>query len=117
MSERQSGDAHPVSIGVVIVNWRNAADTLLCLESLATASPRPARVVVIDNGSGDGSFDELTRWAVRQPFSFDLVDAGTGSGPRTDTRNWLSIVRGETNRGFAGGNNIGLALLERDPRL
>jgi GT2 family glycosyltransferase len=116
MSEQQSGDAHPVSVGVVIVNWRNAADTVLCLESLAAATPRPARVVVIDNGSGDGSFDALTLWAVRQSLSFESFDAGVG-GPKAHGREWLSIVRAEANRGFAGGNNIGLALLEREPQL
>lgn len=86
----------PLAIGVVIVNWNGQRDTIACLESLSAASPGPARVVVVDNASTDGSVEALTRWARLRPE------------PRP------TVLRAETNRGFAGGNNLGLAHLAED---
>lgn len=50
----------------VVLNWRGLADTLACLEALWAMRPPPQRVVVVDNGSGDGSAQALaTRLAGR----------------------------------------------------
>ena len=87
----------PVSIGVVIVNWNGLRDTIACLQSLAAASPVPARVVVVDNASTDGSVEALSRWAQGWP-------AG---------RPQPAILRSDSNRGFAGGNNLGIVELAR----
>jgi GT2 family glycosyltransferase len=42
-------------VAVAIVNWRRAADTLECLTTLIEHSPCSLDIVVVDNGSGDGS--------------------------------------------------------------
>ena len=86
-------DRIEVRVGVVVVNWNGLADTTACLASLAAASPRPARVVVVDNGSTDGSLE-----ALRAPNA----DQG------------VSIIAAGSNRGFAGANNLGLAELAGD---
>src|SRR2546428_13044598 len=85
----------PVPIGVVILNWNGAEDTIACLESLAAADPGPARVVVVDNASTDGSVPALRAWAAKS------------------SRARPTIVRSDHNPGFAGGNNLGLGLLAR----
>jgi GT2 family glycosyltransferase len=113
-------DAGVVSFGVVIVNWRNAADTLRCLDSLMSASPRPDRVLLVDNCSEDHSLDRFIEWASRNVIRFELMDAhDEQSTPAcvSERAPWLTIVRLGRNRGFAGGNNAGLALLERDSAL
>ncbi len=84
-----------VPIGVVILNWNGHADTIACLESLVAADPAPARVVVVDNASTDDSVAVLTRWAGRAQLHPTMVRSGH-------------------NRGFAGGNNLGLEVLARD---
>ncbi|HQT65764.1 MAG TPA: glycosyltransferase family 2 protein [Acidocella sp.] len=44
---------------VILINWNGAEDTLSCLEALARlAEPKPL-VVVVDNGSTDGSLELL----------------------------------------------------------
>ena len=85
-----------VPIGVVIVNWNGCADTVACLESLAKADPRPASIVVVDNGSTDDSVATLTSWAARHPAVR------------------ISVVADAMNRGFAGGCNVGIARLVGD---
>jgi N-acetylglucosaminyl-diphospho-decaprenol L-rhamnosyltransferase len=70
---------------VVIVHYRRPDLANACLDSLGAASPGLAlEIVVVDNGSGDGSADEL-----------DPRDQNT------------KIVRLAENRGFAAGVNAG----------
>lgn len=76
----------PPSIAVLILNWRNAPDTIRCLDALGyTAAPGLVRPVVIDNGSGDGS-----------------VEAIRAAHPGVE------IVCTGRNLGFARGVNAGL---------
>jgi hypothetical protein len=70
----------------VVLTWNGREDTLACLASLESAPDRPDAIVVVDNGSSDG-----TAKAVRERF------------PGAD------LVRSDKNLGFAGGNNLGLA--------
>jgi GT2 family glycosyltransferase len=73
------------AVWIVVLNWNNRDDTLACLESLAKAELAGATVLVVDNGSRDGSAE-----AVRERFpEFRL----------------LALPE---NRGFAGGNNAGI---------
>lgn len=81
-------------VGIVILNWNKPDDTTACLESLDKLSYPSYEVVVVDNGSTDGSPALL-----RSRFpGLDLVENGA-------------------NLGFAGGNNVGIShLLSRDVR-
>jgi len=85
---------------VVVVNWNGLTDTMACLVSLEAATPRPARVVVVDNGSSDGSVEALRRWQAERP-----------KAPA------LTLIASPTNRGFSGANNLGLARLAADPAI
>jgi GT2 family glycosyltransferase len=111
--------AHEQPVGVVIVNWNGHEDTVDCLESLLGAEPRPARVAVVDNGSTDGSVARLRGWAADRGVGIEAVDADlAGSAPSApDASPWLSLVVSTTNRGFSGGNNVGLRHLARCERL
>ena len=99
--------------GVIVVNWKNVPDTIDCLDSLASACPRPDRVVVVDNGSADGSIEQLVEWATTRGVAYELGRPGA-SAPGAA---WLTIVDAGANLGFAGGNNVGLSLLEREASL
>lgn len=44
-----------------MVNWKRAADTIECLSSLSAGEHFDLDVVVVDNGSGDGSAEEIVR--------------------------------------------------------
>lgn len=91
------------SFGVVVLNWNNAHDTLPCVESLCDASPAPSHVVVVDNGSSDDSVQRIRRWSADRGLDRD-TDGG---------QPWLIIIEAESNRGFAGGNNLGIDYLEK----
>lgn len=68
---------------LVVLNWNGRDDTL---ELLASLADQPATVLVVDNGSTDGTLD-----AVHEQFP-GVVTLQTGA-----------------NLGYAGGNNAGIA--------
>jgi GT2 family glycosyltransferase len=72
-------------VTIVVLNWNGRDDTLACLESLAQADLGGASVLVVDNGSRDGSVE-----AIRQRFPT------------------VRVLPLPENRGFAGGNNAGI---------
>jgi GT2 family glycosyltransferase len=76
-------------IGVVIVNY-NAGDVILrALAQLREQTVPAARVIVVDNASTDGSAAKI---AAAHP--------------------WVELVEPGSNTGFAGGNNIGMRMLD-----
>lgn len=92
--------------GVVLVNWNGADDTIVALESLLSATPRPDRVMVVDNGSSSESVTRLEHWATTTVPGFAYGDVGNDEARSADA--WLTILCASTNLGFAGGNNVGL---------
>lgn len=74
-------------IAIIIVNWNGKKDTLHCLSSLKKLSTREymKEIVVVDNGSSDGSVKEIRRHFPE-----------------------IHIIETEKNLGFTGGNNIGM---------
>lgn len=76
--------AEPLTYVVVLV-WNGREDTLRCLGSLEAAAGERTRVVVVDNGSVDGS-----PAAVRERFP------------------WVEVIETGENLGFTGGNNVGI---------
>lgn len=89
---------------IVIVNYRTADLTIDALASVAPQINEPAletaKVVVVDNDSGDGSADRIAA---------AIAKHGWGS--------WAELLRAERNGGFAYGNNMAIrpALAGADP--
>lgn len=76
---------------ILVLTYNNYADTRECLASLAGLEYPDCEVVVVDNGSCDGSLEKLR-----------------GDFPS------LTFIENGTNLGYAGGNNRGIArALER----
>ena len=80
-------------IVVIVLTWNGREDTLACLESLQAVDYPNWEVLVVDNGSVDG-----TVAAIRAGY------------PRT------TVIDIGKNLGFTGGNNVGIkAALDRGP--
>lgn len=72
-------------LSVVVLSWNTKDLTLACLRALAADGTKRSReIVVIDNGSADGSADAI-------------------AAAHQDVR----LVRNQENRGYSGGNNQG----------
>ena len=73
------------ALSIIIVSFNARADLERCLESLHAARPAaPHEILVVDNGSTDGSADAARRWPDVQ-----VIEAGA-------------------NLGFARANNVGI---------
>jgi GT2 family glycosyltransferase len=83
-AERRAA-SQPLKVSVIIPNWNGMEHLPTCLDSLRRQTLREAEVVVVDNGSTDGSLQLLDR--------------------RYTEVNLLAL--GE-NRGFAGACNAGI---------
>lgn len=81
-------------VGVVILNYNNAEQTIVCVESIVKFNSAPIRIVVVDNASTDSSASILGEYCSFHPDAFELIPA-------------------EKNGGYAQGNNIGLQYLEK----
>jgi len=81
-----------LSVTVIVLNWNEKELTIKCVESLKKVNYSNINILVVDNGSTDGSVDTL-----KEKF------------PE------VSILALENNLGYAGGNNRGFDSLEADP--
>lgn len=73
-------------VSVVILNWKQPVLTAACVAAVQAAGVPPAAIIVVDNGSGDGSPAELAR----------TLDPA------------VQLIALDANLGFAGGNNVGI---------
>jgi GT2 family glycosyltransferase len=85
-------------VAVIIVNFRTPDLTIDCLFSVApeVAEQPGVRVFVVENGSGDDSAKMIA----------DRIDAA-------GWQSWCTLVSSDNNRGFSGGNNLGIAAARR----
>lgn len=108
------------SVGVVLVNWHGAPDTVACVRSLCTSVTADADVdvFVVDNASTDGSVAQIAAALLADgwqpaagPASTDARVAGTTwyTSPTPALRR-LALLHNHANLGFAAANNIGYAL-------
>jgi len=83
--EYQNAMTSPASVLVVTVNYNSLENTLQTLTSLAQMTYPRFEILLVDNGSTDGSLE-----AIHQAFP------------------GVALITNETNLGFAGGFNVGL---------
>lgn len=106
----------PVRVAVILLNWNGWRDTIRCLESLLASDQTVFQVVLIDNGSTDGSVQRIEAWAATRiaAVTYDRTQALAGgveseeAKMATLTRSLVLIVN-EQNMGFGAGNNVGLS--------
>ena len=84
-------------IGITVINFNTAAQTLRCLASLDASEEAPAWILVLDNASG--------------PDDYALLQAGCQGMARSPLR----LYRSEVNLGFAAGSNFLIAQLLQEP--
>ncbi len=120
-------------VATIVVNWNGWRDTLECLESLRRIEGPRFFVILVDNGSSDDSLGKVREWCAGRRDAdgrfdvpplrprFQAVEPGPALPPavaaaaRGEGGVPLVLVRLEANRGFAGGNNVALALARSLP--
>jgi GT2 family glycosyltransferase len=85
MAEGTLQDASLIS--VIVLNWNGKKHLRRCLDSLLTQTYRNIEIIVVDNGSTDGSIELL----------------------KNDYSGRINLIEKERNYGFTKGVNIGIA--------
>lgn len=79
------GSKTPFSVAIIIINWNGYALSKRCLLSLEKVSGPAHQIIIVDNGSVDGSLEKLQKEFPKHIY-----------------------LKNEKNLGFTGGNNIGI---------
>lgn len=123
-------------ISIIVLNWNGWRDTIECLESLSQIEYSNIQIIVVDNGSKDGSIDKIKEWADGKlavqskyfnhiqsskpihyiEYNIRVAELGSIIEKEKDTHKTLSkgsphlliIIRLDENIGFARGNNVGI---------
>ncbi len=80
---------HSQSVSLIVLNWNGKRHLLACLASLARMDYQDYEILLVDNGSTDGSLELV-------PFEFPSV----------------KIIKSGRNLGYAAGMNVGIASAE-----
>jgi GT2 family glycosyltransferase len=118
---------------IILLNWNGWQDTIESLESLQHLKHADYRIVVVENGSDDGSLEKIKAWAAGKvkvrsnyltfeqsnkpvhwvEYDKDIAEAG-GIKEIEDNLNvipqdrLLVLINTGDNLGYAGGNNVGI---------
>jgi len=128
-------DAKAARLAVIMVNWNGWEVTIEALESVLR-SDTPLRVIVVDNGSTDGTLERLKAWAsgaepyeapagpmrrfshpqLEKPIGLTVLTAAdSDTTPPSAER--VTVIASPDNLGFSGGNNLGLRHALLDPAI
>lgn len=77
------------SVGIVVINYKGIEDTLECIESLKKQTYTNHTIIVVENGSDDGSAEKLKQ--IEKQYVDNLV-----------------VLYNDQNLGFDGGANTGI---------
>lgn len=92
-----------IDLSIIIVNWNTKELITACIESiLATTKEVDYEIIIVDNGSTDGSVE-----AVAKIKSKLAVSKKTGLSITSKACN-LTIIKNTENLGFAKANNEGM---------
>lgn len=102
-------------IYIIVLNWKNAPDTIACLHSLFQLQQVAYRIVVCDNQSPDDSYLQIHDWLQQQSCGYmadrrliELNKPDAESYRIPDSESGIYLVQTGSNLGFAGGNNVGI---------
>lgn len=107
---------------IVIVNWKRARDTCDCIESLLAVNEKNWHVVLYDNGSPDGSGQEILAWLNRHmvpvagleskmdALTETIYDFACNDDFSEALNAKVRLIVGNVNLGFAGGCNRAFSL-------
>ena len=106
-------------LAVIILNWNGWEDTVACMESILKSSLDDFLIILIDNGSDDGSVKKILNWLKRDPHDLNSIHEieenkyNNGVLPILTKVNQkkqrdLLFIKNKENMGYAVSNNIGI---------
>ncbi len=111
------------AVSIVLVNWNGWKDTVECLASLSLLQYHAIQIVIVDNGSADGSVEKIREYcrgqlgvtspffaeqpAAQVPFAQLTAEEAAATGNVNAEPGTVTIITNQGNLGFAEANNQG----------
>lgn len=107
-------------VAVVVLNWRNAGETIECIRHVCSLFGSNWRLIICDNGSADGSLERIREEMIAQLSTGRVGSTVVGLSrddlvPKLSAEDRLVVVDNRENIGFAAGNNVGIRIALADP--
>ena len=112
-------------IYIIVLNWKGAADTIACLNSLFFLKDVKFHIVVCDNASPDNSYSDIRDWLInqKQQSSGYMESCSLIELTNDDSLHYLIheedksiyLIQTGANLGYAGGNNVGIRFAMNQP--
>jgi hypothetical protein len=100
------------TIGIVVLNFNNVADTLHAVQSILSATDATNHVlIVVDNASTDNSWSVLTQSSIFNKHVLELNDEKKQHFEKIPAVHLLQTI---ANKGYAFGNNCGIKKILQD---
>jgi len=123
-------------VTLITLNWNSWRDTIECLESVLKINYPNFNVILVDNNSQDGSFEQIISWAegksleeiesffphlvkpyITKPISYKICEISNGY---LNCQNCVEgigkikiyILKSNKNLGFAVANNVAIKFLQ-----
>lgn len=104
--------AAPPPVAAALLNWNGWRDTIECLDTLARVDYPALDLYLCDNDSTDDSVERILDWAQTAGWRARTVrhmnDGGERASLSSGVPSQLTLIRNDTNAGFARGTNIGM---------
>lgn len=108
---------------LLVLNYKKFSDALNFLQSIVDHEVGDADIIIVDNGSGNGSVEAIRRWLEQNvpatesaplcPHEFAVKDARFSVSVKLAySRGRIALFESSENFGFSGGNNA-LAVIGR----
>lgn len=97
-------------VGIVILNYNNAGETIACIESIIRYNTYPAKIIIVDNGSKETDVESMDNYmkTLHNYKKYNEKDKIPES-----LSHYVFFVS-STNDGYAKGNNKGIKLAIQD---
>jgi GT2 family glycosyltransferase len=91
---------------IAMLNWNGWKESIACLDSVVESTDGDYGLVLLDNGSTDGSTEHLLRWFHDRfgRLECDRKEIDPLCRVVAETERW-SLLRNDENEGFTGGMN------------
>lgn len=95
-------------IAVCVVNYNNGERTIRCIQSILNQSFSDYSIIIVDNGSADGSVSLIESFCISKGLTYELKTEGECPNPLSDGLPGLLLIKSGRNGGYAFGVNIAI---------
>ena len=98
-------------VGIVVLNWNSWRDTIFLLRQLLNidCDKLTCFIVIVDNGSTDGSVNIISKWLGNYGINYSIINEDDIKSCNENNKMYrVVIIKNQNNYGYAGGMNRGI---------